>query len=178
MSVILLNSPISRRRAVEIAERNSELECPETPSKKPLVASSHDNRVTTGLIQSVLQDFLRHPIQKTLKFLPFTSKLFLAALLQQTRRVSGKTQVTFGDVLEETARICLSSVKFPAAKIVMKGVTVPRGLERAGVELEMCKVIMWEEKGGRRGGRVGLQISEDELAMAITHDDTWKKLMK
>jgi len=86
--------------------------------------------------------------------------------------------LTFGDVIEEAARICMSSVGNSNATILMQGVTTPRGLENAAVELDVFKVIGWEEKGGRRGGRVGLQISEDELTMAFQNDDEWKKLLK
>lgn len=96
----------------------------------------------------------------------------------RTRRLAGKADVTFGDIIEEATRICLSSVNNPEAKVVMKGVTTPRGLEGAGVELEVCKIIDWEERGGRRGGRVGLQISEDDLTMAFQQDLGWKEMIK
>ena len=70
------------------------------------------------------------------------------------------------------------SVNNEEAKIVMKGVATPRGLENAGVELEVCKIIDWEERGGRRGGRVGLQISEDDLNMAFQQDQRWKEMVR
>ena len=134
--------------------------------------------MTVGLINSVLQEFLRHPVQMTLRYLPFTSKLFLAALLLRSRRLWGKSDVTFGDIIEEATRICISSVNNSEAKIIMKDVTTPRGLEGAGVELELSKVIDWEERGGRRGGRVGFQISEDDLNMAFQQDKIWKEMVK
>jgi Cdc6-like AAA superfamily ATPase len=114
----------------------------------------------------------------TLRYLSFSAKLFLAALLLRSRRLAGKSEVTFGDVIEEATRICLSSVNNKDARIIMKGVTTPRGLENAGVELEISKVIDWEERGGRRGGRLGLQISEDDLNMAFQQDQGWKELLK
>ena len=80
--------------------------------------------------------------------------------------------------MEEATRICMSSVNNSEAKLVLKGVTVPRGLERAGVELEISKIIDWEERGGRRGGRVGLQISEEDLKMAFQQDEAWKEMVK
>jgi len=70
------------------------------------------------------------------------------------------------------------SVNNEEAKIVMKGVATPRGLENAGVELEVCKIIDWEERGGRRGGRVGLQISEDDLNMAFQQEQRWKEMVR
>jgi len=172
------NCATNYRRAVELAEAAAESNLPATPSKRPASTNSNQGKVTTDLVQSVLQEFHRHPIQLTLKYLPFTGRLFLAALVLRTRRVSGKSSVTFGDVIEEATRICMSSVNNPDAKLLMRGVTTPRGLERAGVELEVCKVIDWEERGGRRGGRVGLQISEDDLKMAFQHDQGWKDMMK
>jgi origin recognition complex subunit 1 len=135
-------------------------------------------KVTSEVLHLVLQEFLRHPIQITLKHLPFTGKLFLAALMLQSRRLSGKSELTFGDVVEEATRICLSSVNNSDVKVVMRGVTTPRGLENAAVELETCKIIDWEERGGRRGGRVGLQISEDDLNMAFQRDDGWKEMIR
>jgi origin recognition complex subunit 1 len=163
-------------RAVEIAEAAAEAN-PSTPSKRPGNAVDV-GRVTTKLLNSVLQDFLRHPVQKALHYLPFAAKLFLAALMQRTRRASGKSDVTFGDIIEEATRICLSSVNNSEAKMLMKGVTTPRGLEGAGIELGVCKIIDWEERGGRRGGRVGLQISEDDLNMAFAQDSGWKEMIK
>jgi len=59
----------------------------------------------------------------------------------------------------------------------MKGGTGPRGLESAGIELEACKLIDWEEKGGR-GAKVGLQISDDDLNMAFGQDEAWRMLIK
>ena len=166
-------------RAVELAEASAESSLPATPSKRAKEKDAvNEGKVTAGLIQSVLQEFLRHPIQLTLRYLPFTAKLFLAALLLRSRRLSGKSDVTFGDVIEEATRICLSSVNSPDAKIIMRGVTTPRGLENAGIELEISKVINWEERGGRRGGRVGLQISEDELTTAFHQDQGWKEMLK
>ena len=98
--------------------------------------------------------------------------------MQRTRRSSGKSYVTSGDIIEEATRICLSSVNNSEAKILLKGATTPKGLERAGVELEVQKIIDWEERGGRRGGRVGLQISEDDLNMAFQQDDAWKEMIR
>jgi hypothetical protein len=165
-------------RAVEIAEALAEANLPATPSKRSIKPNAEDGKVTTKLLNSVLQDFLRHPIQLTLRNISFTGKLFLAALLLRQRRLSGKSDVTFGDILEEATRICMMSVDSSEAKVLMKGVTTPRGLESAGVELEVCKIIDWEERGGRRGGRVGLQISEDELNMAFQQDQGWKNMVR
>jgi len=168
------------RRAVEIAEKEAEAELPSTPSKRSRTTDSENRgKVTTALISAVLQEFLRHPIQQALRTLPFAAKLFLAALVLQTRRSSGKDEVTFGDVLAETTILCQCSVKNDEANVLMRGgVTTPRGLEKAGVELEMCKIIDWEEKGGRRAGRVGLQISEDDLKMAFKDDQAWKEMVR
>jgi len=80
--------------------------------------------------------------------------------------------------MEEATRICLSAVNNEEARVLMRGVSSPRGLEGAGIELEICKIIDWEERGGRRGGRVGLQISEDDLNMAFARDQGWKEMVK
>ena len=168
------------RRAVEIAEKEAEAKLPSTPSKRSRTTDSENRgNVTTALISAVLQEFLRHPIQQALRTLPFAAKLFLAALVLRMRRSSGKDEVTFGDVLAEATTLCQSSVKNDEAILLMRGgVTTPRGLENAGVELEMRKIIDWEEKGGRRAGRVGLQISEDDLKMAFKDDQAWKEMVR
>lgn len=166
------------RRAVEVAEREAEDAVPATPSKR-LAQPTDAGKVTTRLINTVLQEFHRHPVQKALRTLSFASKLFLAALLAQTRRSSGKDEVTFGDVLAEATTLCQLCVNSGEAQMLMRGgVTTPRGLESAGAELEMCRIIDWEEKGGRRGGRVGLQISEDDLKMAFQQDREWKEMVR
>src|SRR5579859_5158944 len=121
---------------------------------------------------------MTHPVQTTLKELPFTAKLVLASLTVRNRRAAGKLNVTFGDLLEEASRICMSAVNIPEAKILMKGVSTPRALETAASELEICKVIDWEEKGGRRGGKVALQVSEDELTMAFKQDKAWIEMTR
>jgi hypothetical protein len=94
------------------------------------------------------------------------------------RRSAGKLHVTFGDVIEEARLICLkNTATISEAEMIMKGVTTPRGLESAGIELEVCKLIDWEERAGR-GARVGLQISDDDLNMAFGQDDAWRALVK
>lgn len=60
--------------------------------------------------------------------------------------------------MEEATRICLSSVNNDEANIVMKGVTTPRGLEIAGIELDVYKIIDWEERGGRRGAGLDYKL--------------------
>jgi len=167
-------------RAVEIAEAAAESSGPSTPSKRrgKKLPDWSDGKVTTALLSSVLNEFLRHPTQYALKYLPFTSKLFLAALISRIRRLAGKSHVTFGDVMEEATSICLkNTATITEAEMLMRGVTTPRGLESAGIELEVCKIIDWEEKGGR-GARVGLQISDDDLNMAFGQDDAWRALVK
>jgi hypothetical protein len=178
VSVVSILHKTYYSRAVERAEEDAETNLLSTPSKRPANAKSDTGRVTTKLLNSVLQEFLRHPVQLALRYLPFSGKLFLASLMQRTRRSSGKSYVTFGDIIEEATRICLSSVNNSEAKILLKGATTPKGLERAGVELEVQKIIDWEERGGRRGGRVGLQISEDDLNMAFQQDDAWKEMIR
>ena len=80
--------------------------------------------------------------------------------------------------MEEATSICLkNTATISEAQMVMKGVTIPRGLESAGIELEVCKLIDWEERGGR-GARVGLQISDDDLNMAFGQDEGWRALVK
>lgn len=166
-------------RAVEIAEAAADSAGPTTPSKRPgKTLPGSDGKVTASLLSSVLNEFLRHPTQLTLKHLPFTSKLFLAALTVRIRRLAGKSHITFGDVMEEATSICLkNTAAISEAEMLMRGVTIPRGLESAGVELEVCKLIDWEERGGR-GARVGLQISDDDLNMALGQDDAWRALVK
>jgi len=164
---------------VEIAEAAVESTGPSTPSKRPgKKLPTTEGKVTTALLSSVLNEFLRHPTQLTLKHLPFTSKLFLAALTVRIRRSAGKLHVTFGDVIEEARLICLkNTATISEAEMIMKGVTTPSGLESAGIELEVCKLIDWEERAGR-GARVGLQISDDDLNMAFGQDDAWRALVK
>lgn len=132
------------RRAVEIAEADApaeppddlddENEPPDTPSKKQRgVALSltpakrkpapNAGRVTIATIQRAIREATSSPLQRYLRALPLSSKVFLAAVLARARR-SGVAECVMGDVVEEAAKL-----------VAMSGVPVVRFLLGGGAGL-------------------------------------------
>ena len=113
------------RRAVEIAEieSNDAADNPllQTPSKSAWkrdarqpagehTAATHERKrvgkVTIQTIKRAINEATSSPLQQYLKRLPSSGKLFLAALLAQTRR-SGISESTLADVIESAKKLAL-----------------------------------------------------------------------
>ncbi|KAJ5436583.1 ATPase AAA-type core [Penicillium cf. griseofulvum] len=132
------------RRAVEIAEQaadeaaaadeaKDEIESlPPTPSKTPArrmaiaakatgesavakpPAKGQPGRVTIATIKQAIHEATSTPLQQSLRCLPLSGKLFLAALLARVHR-TGISESTFGDVLDEARRIADAAVAVAGA---------------------------------------------------------------
>ena len=66
-------------------------------------------RVTIATIKQAIQEATSTPLQQSLRCLPLSAKLFLAAFLSRIRR-SGISESTFGDILDEAKRIAEAAV--------------------------------------------------------------------
>jgi origin recognition complex subunit 1 len=98
-------SKTSSRRDRVSKGRHKELES-QTPQKQ---LSRQLPRVTIGTIKQAIQEATSTPLQQSLRCLPLSAKLFLAALLARVRR-TGISESTMGDVLDEAKRIAGGAV--------------------------------------------------------------------
>ena len=181
------------RRAVEIAESESMAENPEpaTPSKnrkteKPSAPTKKAGRVVINTIKQAINEATSSPMQLCLKALPLAPKLFLAALVARVRR-SGIGEASLSDVVEEAKQLCqimadnslrdslLSrevlrangtdfelSLAFPAPRV--------NALNSSITELSEAGIIRVDIRNGDRAGKVRLNISEDEVKLALKDD--------
>lgn len=151
------------RRAVEIAEQESELvaekdptnksneendnttSLPPTPSKAPNRQTRSRNKlndpppekkdqqnpkrtphVTIATIKQAIQEATTTPLQQSLRNLPLSAKLFLAALLARIRR-TGLAESNIGDILDEAKRVGESATSTTgAAGAGLKDFLLPR----------------------------------------------------
>ena len=124
------------RRAVEIAEEaanemqlhhGGDVESvPDTPSKTPSRQARTNSRtkgneqkpkstrVTIATIKQAIHEATSTPLQQSLRCLPLSAKLFLAAFLSRIRR-TGISESTFGDILDEAKRIAEAAVAVTGA---------------------------------------------------------------
>lgn len=183
------------RRAVEIAET----ECgalgslPPTPSKKPKndgpnsrESSKRAGTVTIGTIKQAIHEATTNPLQQYLRQLPLASKLFLAALLVQTRR-TGIGDCLLSEVIEEAKRISNLAAGGPVREFLLSNVpwadtnnaakarkmaTVPRVLAVGGAAMELLEagIIRVESRKGERSGKIRLHLGEDEIRFALRDD--------
>lgn len=202
------------RRAVEIAEAESqEADDPllKTPSKSARkreakhlagedaarVNQKKDlGKVTIQTIKRAINEATSSPLQQYLKSLSLSTKLFLAALLAQTRR-SGVNESTLADVIDGAKKLAsmstdnrdmddyllrakpLSRNKDSSTETMsyhkqkMGNWKAPRvlGMGLAAAELAEAGIIGLE--GGRRGERVGkvrLGVGDEEIGAALKGD--------
>ena len=204
------------RRAVEIAEmENEEADDPllQTPSKSarkrearqlagedaPLAEEKKREgvgQVTIQTIKRAINEATSSPLQQYLKTLPLSAKLFLAALLAQTRR-SGVNESTLADVIEGARKLALMATDsrkihdyllsskpgfrsadedeehFLYGKKKTQNGKVPRVLGMAVAAAELAEAGVIGLEGGRRGERVGkvrLGVGDEEIGAALRGD--------
>ena len=179
------------RRAVEIAELAQEDHLPPTPSKATKRSRNDPmqkpcTKVTISTIKQAITETTSSPVQEYLKSLPVAAKAVLAALLSRIRR-SGVSDNLVTNVIEETKRLCkisgavstqgnlltqmlggqdaLASESYPAP-------SSPRvlGIGEAIVSLEEAGVINLETRKGERMGKIRLNISVEEVKLALKND--------
>lgn len=83
-----------------------------TIAKPP--AKGQPGRVTIATIKQAIHEATSTPLQQSLRCLPLSGKLFLAALLARVHR-TGISESTFGDVLDEARRIADAAVAIAGA---------------------------------------------------------------
>ena len=81
---------------------------------KPPPAKGQPGRVTIATIKQAIHEATSTPLQQSLRCLPLSGKLFLAALLARVHR-TGISESTFGDVLDEARRIADAAVAVAGA---------------------------------------------------------------
>lgn len=228
------------RRAVEIAEQESELAAakdqtnktneeddnttslPPTPSKAPARQARNRKkikdpppdkkkedkqeqeqkpkpapRVTIATIKQAIQEATTTPLQQSLRNLPLSAKLFLAALLARVRR-TGLAESNIGDILDEAKRVGESATSTTgAAGAGLKNFLLPRSrvgeasnknlgpigarvqaIGFAAVDLMRAGVIILEGGSnakarfrlGQRTRRVMLKAAEEDVRAAFKDD--------
>lgn len=177
------------------ANQKKQLPIPESPQKKK---PSSTGRVTIATIKQAIQEATSTPLQQSLRCLPLSGKLFLAALLARVRR-TGITESTLGDVLDEARRIADAAVAVAGAAgagvkqfLLGSGTGARvRALGFAGMELMNSGVLALEHGVGGRGtlagssvvpgrgdrsGKVRLRVAAEDVRAAFREDDEAKGL--
>ena len=149
-------------------------------------------RVTIATVKQAIQEATSTPLQQSLKSLPLSAKVFLAALLARVRR-TGISESTIGDVLDEAKRIADAAVAVAGIaganlkEFLLKGVYGPRvrAMGFAAMELMSSGVVILETgivKGvgclarGDRSGKVRLRVSAEDVKAAFRDDAEAKGL--
>lgn len=158
----------------------------------PIPNQPKQTRVTIATIKQAIQEATSTPLQQSLRCLPLSAKLFLAALLSRVRR-TGISESTFGDILDEAKRIADAAVA--VAGIAAAGVkdfllgngsggtaARVRALGFAAMELMNSGVVALENtvgfKGslvagcgrGDRSSRVRLRVAAEDVRAAFRDD--------
>ncbi|KAL3480198.1 P-loop containing nucleoside triphosphate hydrolase protein [Aspergillus californicus] len=158
---------------------------PNTPRKQT------PGRVTIATIKQAIQEATSTPLQQSLRCLPLSAKLFLAALLARIRR-TGITESTFGDVIDEAKRIADAAVAIAGAAgtgirdfLLSAGTgnaSRVRALGFAAMELMNSGVLALEtgSRGGLgsaaipsrgdRSGKLRLRVAAEDVRAAFRDD--------
>ncbi|CAG8887131.1 unnamed protein product [Penicillium egyptiacum] len=100
-------TPARRNKAIAAKENGASV-----VAKPP--AKGQPGRVTIATIKQAIHEATSTPLQQSLRCLPLSGKLFLAALLARVHR-TGISESTFGDVLDEARRIADAAVAVAGA---------------------------------------------------------------
>ncbi|KAI9655071.1 MAG: Origin recognition complex, subunit 1 [Trizodia sp. TS-e1964] len=181
------------RRAVEIAELESldtEDNLPSTPSKRlkwhqQEVNGTHRTKVTIAMIKQAIHEATTSPLQQALRQLPLSSKLFLAAVLVKIRR-TGIVESILSEVFEEARRMGNTtnnpnihqylltdfSMINNLSSSTSRGPLAPRviSLREAATMLMESGIIGLEARKGERTGKVRLNVSEEDINLALRED--------
>lgn len=176
----------SKRRAPASSSDNPQ----NSPPSKPTPPTG---RVTIATIKQAIQEATSTPLQQSLRSLPLSGKLFLAALIARVRR-TGISESTFGDVLDEARRIADAAVAVAGAagagitQFLLGGNTGSnarvKALGFAAMELMNSGVLALESGIGRgagvtgsgRSGKVRLRVAAEDVKAAFRDDGEAKGL--
>lgn len=157
--------------------------------QKPTSQKQPTGRVTIATIKQAIQEATSTPLQQSLRCLPLSAKLFLAALLARVRR-TGITESTFGDVMDEAKRIADAAVAVAgAAGAGIKDFLLAggngarvRALGFAAMELMNSGILALETSSrgalgsaaipsrGDRSGKVRLRVAAEDVRAAFRDD--------
>lgn len=162
----------------------------DSPAAKPSV-KGQPGRVTIATIKQAIQEATSTPLQQSLRCLPLSGKLFLAALLARVHR-TGITEATFGDVLDEARRIADAAVAVASAagagvkEFLLGGGAGSRvrTLGFAAMELMNSGVLALEQGTGTksllvgstiptrgdRSSKVRLRVAVEDVRLAFRED--------
>jgi origin recognition complex subunit 1 len=180
------------RRAVELAEAESQNIVPNTPSKsgKGEKISRSAGRVTIATIKRAINEATTSPLQLYLRGLPLAAKILLAALLVRTRR-TGVAESVMGDVLDEARRMAKMDTGGKTSEFLLKddaqriGITSSSqvmktarvlGLGLSAVDLMEAGIIGLEARRADRTGKIRLSIGDEDLKLAFKDDPEIKDL--
>jgi origin recognition complex subunit 1 len=159
----------------------------------PMQESDQLPRVTIATIKQAIQEATSTPLQQSLRSLPLSTKLFLAALLARARR-TGITESTVGDILDEAKRIADAAVAVAGVagagvkEFLLKGVNGPRvkAMGFAAMELVSTGVVVLEADGmhskagpattgfvqnrGDRSSKIRLRVTPEDVRAAFSED--------
>ncbi|KAJ5893997.1 Origin recognition complex subunit 1 [Penicillium taxi] len=164
---------------------------PEAPTSKPISGKGKPGRVTIATIKQAIQEATSTPLQQSLRCLPLSGKLFLAALLARVQR-TGITESTFGDVLDEARRIADAAVAVAGAagvgvrEFLLNGGAGARvrALGFAAMELMNSGVLAMEQgtgsknmlggstipSRGDRSSKIRLRVAAEDIRSAFIED--------
>lgn len=160
--------------------------------------------VTIATIKQAINEATSSSLQQYLRSLPLSSKLFLASILASIRR-TGVSECILGEVVDVAKKMALmaadnpkiqdillmngfpgrdrqyGNLASPAKSTTMKGVDrgpAPRvqGMGTAAASLAEAGVVGLEGRRGERVGKVRLNVSEDEVRLALKDDSDTKGL--
>ncbi|KAJ5689878.1 Origin recognition complex subunit 1 [Penicillium macrosclerotiorum] len=163
----------------------------EAPAARPAPTKGQPGRVTIATIKQAIQEATSTPLQQSLRCLPLSGKLFLAALLARVQR-TGITESTFGDVLDEARRIADAAV----AVAGIAGTSVKdfllggganarvRSLGSAAMELMNSGIVALEQGTGSksllggftiptrgdRSSKIRLRVAAEDVKLAFRED--------
>lgn len=161
------------------------------PVPKPAAGNKQPGRVTIATIKQAIQEATSTPLQQSLRCLPLSGKLFLAALLARVQR-TGITESTFGDVIDEARRIADAAVAVAGAAgagvkdFLLSGGAGARvrALGFAAMELMNSGVLALEQgtgsknvlggstipSRGDRSSKVRLRVAPEDVKLAFRED--------
>ncbi|CAG8018824.1 unnamed protein product [Penicillium nalgiovense] len=177
-------TPARRNNAIAAKEAGS-LAVAKPPAK------GQPGRVTIATIKQAIHEATSTPLQQSLRCLPLSGKLFLAALLARVHR-TGISESTFGDVLDEARRIADAAVAVAGASgagvkdfLLCGGPSARvRSLGHAAMSLMNSGVLALEQGSGSksvlggttiptrgdRSSKVRLRVAAEDVRSAFRED--------
>lgn len=138
-------------------------------------------------MQRAIREAVTSPLQQYLRGLPLASKVFLAALLAQTRR-TGVGECLLAAVVEEAKRMASLHESVAVKEFLLEsavggvGASPQKGKTAAGkssrvlamgvaaTDLAEAGILLLESRRGERTGKVRLNVGDEEVRLAYKDD--------